>query len=111
MQGRSMVPLLKGERPTAWRTSMYYRYYHDPNEHNCPAHYGVRTETHKLIHFWKIGQWEMYDLAKDPSEMNNLYNDPAQQQVVAQLKQELERLKREVKDEDQFAATQPGSGQ
>ena len=107
MQGRSLVPLLKGERPADWRTSMYYRYYHDPGHHNTAAHYGVRTETHKLIHFWKTGQWEMYDLTKDPNELTNLYADPTQQETVKKLKGEMYRLKRELKDEDQFAKEQP----
>src|SRR5205085_11381192 len=45
MQGRSLLPILKGERPKDWRTSMYYRYYHDPGDHNTARHMGVRTET------------------------------------------------------------------
>jgi arylsulfatase A-like enzyme len=110
MQGRSLVPLLKGERPVDWRTSWYYRYYHDPGDHNTRAHYGVRTATHKLIYFWKKDQWEMYDLAQDPDELHNLYNDPAQREVVAKLKTELYRLKKEVKDDDQFAYEQPPEG-
>ncbi len=47
----------------------YYRYYHDPGDHNTRAHYGVRTLTHKLIYFWKKDQWEMYDLVRDPDEL------------------------------------------
>jgi arylsulfatase A-like enzyme len=110
MQGRSLVPLLRGQRPADWRTSMYYRYYHDPGDHNTRAHYGVRTATHKLIYFWKKDQWEMYDLVKDPLEMHNLYQDPAQQELVAKLKAELYRLKKEVKDDDRFADRQPPAG-
>jgi arylsulfatase A-like enzyme len=110
MQGRSLVPLLKGEHPANWRTSYYYRYYHDPGDHNTRAHYGVRTATHKLINFWKKDQWEMFDLVKDPDEMHNLYSDPVQKEVVAQLKTELYRLKKEVKDDDQFAYEQPPPG-
>lgn len=110
MQGRSMVPLLKGETPADWRTSYYYRYYHDPGDHNTRAHYGVRTLTHKLIYFWKKDQWEMYDLVKDPDELHNLYDDPAQQNTVAELKKELYRLKKELKDDDQFADVQPRNG-
>ena len=110
MQGRSLVPLLKGEHPADWRASWYYRYYHDPGDHNTRAHYGVRTDTHKLIYFWKKDQWEMYDLAKDPAELHNIYQDPAQADTVAKLKQELLRLKKELKDDDQFADQQPDTG-
>ena len=38
MQGRSLVPVLRGHVPAGWRTSMYYRYYHDPGDHNTRAH-------------------------------------------------------------------------
>ena len=107
MQGQSLVPLFRGERPSEWRDSFYYRYYHDPGHHNTRAHYGVRTESHKLIHFWKTGQWEMYDLINDPVEMKNLYGDPGHQETVAALRAELQRLKAEVRDEDQYALEQP----
>ena len=107
MQGRSLVPLMGGERPADWRKSFYYRYYHDPGDHNTRAHYGVRTDTHKLIYFWKKNQWEMYDLVNDPNELKNLYNDPSQKDVIEKLKAELYRLKKELKDDDQFADSQP----
>jgi arylsulfatase A-like enzyme len=110
MQGRSLVPLLRGGTPPDWRTSMYYRYYHDPGHHNTRAHYGVRTATHKLIYFWKKDQWELYDLIKDPKEMHNLYGQPAQAALTARLKTELARLKREAKDDDQLADVQIPQG-
>jgi len=110
MQGRSLLPLLKAEHPTGWRTSFYYRYYHDPGDHNTRAHYGVRTETHKLICFWKKNQWECYDLVHDPYELNNIYDDPAQAGTVAKLKAKLYRLKKELRDDDQFADQQPPPG-
>ena len=107
MQGRSLVPLFHSEQPRGWRSSYYYRYYHDPGDHNTRAHYGVRTLTHKLIYFWKKDQWEMYDLIDDPDELHNLCSDPAQQKIVSELKTELYRLKKELKDEDQFAFHPP----
>ena len=110
MQGRSLVSILQGRRPTDWRHSFYYRYYHDPGDHNTRAHYGVRTETHKLIYFWKKDQYELYDLRNDPGEMHNLYSDPAQQGVVAELRAEMLRLKKELKDDDQFADKMPTNG-
>jgi arylsulfatase A-like enzyme len=110
MQGRSLVPVLRGRAGADWRTSMYYRYYHDPGDHNTRSHYGVRTRTHKLIYFWKKDQWELYDLVHDPMELNNLYGQPGQEAITATLKAELARLKQSVKDEDQFAHEQPPNG-
>jgi len=110
MQGRSILPILKGRAPADWRTSMYYRYYHDPGHHNTRAHYGVRTATHKLIYFWKKDQWELYDLAKDPQELHNLYGQPGEEAITATLKAELARLKREAKDDDQLADVQIPQG-
>ena len=110
MQGRSLLPVFRGRAPASWRTSMYYRYYHDPGHHNTRAHYGVRTPTHKLIHFWTKDQWELFDLVNDPMEMHNLYGQPGQEQLTATLKAELTRLKTEVRDEDQLANTQLPSG-
>jgi arylsulfatase A-like enzyme len=110
MQGRSLVAILNGQSPSDWQTSMYYRYYHDPGDHNTRAHYGVRTVTHKLISFWKSGQWELFDLAKDPQELHNLYGQPGQERITAGLKAELVRLKQALGDADQFASEQPPAG-
>ncbi len=107
MQGRSLLPLLEGKTPADWRTSVYYRYYHDPGHHNTRAHYGLRTATQKLIYYWKKDQWEFYDLASDPYEMHNLYADPAQQEAIAKLKAEMQRQKSHFQDEDQFADKLP----
>ena len=110
MQGRSLLPLVRGRQPADWRQSMYYRYYHDPGDHNTRAHYGVRTMTHKLICYWKKDQWELFDLVKDPQEMHNLYGQPGFDALTASLKAELQRLKQAVKDDDQFADTQLPNG-
>ncbi len=110
MQGRSLMPILRGRAPADWRTSMYYRYYHDPGDHNTRAHYGVRTTTHKLISFWKSGEWELFDLVNDPGELHNLYGQPGHERITAELKAELLRVKRAVGDEDQFANEQPPAG-
>jgi arylsulfatase A-like enzyme len=110
MQGRSLLPVLQDRAPAEWRTSMYYRYYHDPGHHNTAAHYGVRTMTHKLIHYWKQNQWELFDLVHDPHEQHNLHGHRAHAKVQAALEAELQRLKRELRDEDQFATDQPPPG-
>ncbi len=103
MQGRSLRGLMGGRPPADWRTSFYYRYYHDPGDHNTRTHYGVRTETHKLIYFWRLDQWEMYDLRRDPHEMHNIAGKPGERRMEAALRDELYRLKRELGDDDRFA--------
>jgi arylsulfatase A-like enzyme len=103
MQGRSLVPVLRGRTPGDWRSAVYYRYYHDPGDHDTRAHYGVRTKTHKLIHFWKKDQWELFDLVNDPFELHNLYGQPGQAALTASLQAELQRVKQAARDEDQLA--------
>lgn len=112
MQGRSLRPVLEGNTPDDWQTSMYYRYWeHLSVEHRVGAHYGVRTHDYKLIHYYgealgssdamdepRTPEWELFDLNKDPSELNNVYHDPAYADKVEELKKELYRLKEEVKD-------------
>jgi arylsulfatase A-like enzyme len=109
MQGRSLVPLLRGEPPADWRRSVYYRYYHDPGHHDTRAHYGVRTATHKLIHYWTKDAWELYDLVADPDELHNLLGDPATAArpevaaTFAELEAEIRRLQREFADDGRYA--------
>ena len=110
MQGRSLVPLLRGEAPADWRGSMYYRYYHDPGHHNTRAHYGVRTAMHKLIYYWKKDAWEMFDLRNDPTEQRNIAGEEKEAGRLAEMKAELARLRKEFRDDDQFANELPNDG-
>ena len=70
----------------------------------------MRTLTHKLIYFWQKNQWELFDLVHDPYELHNLYGQQGQDSLTASLKQELSRLKREVRDDDQLANEQFPNG-
>lgn len=103
------APLLRGESPAGWRRSVYYRYYHDPGHHDTRAHYGIRTATHKLIHYWKKDAWELFDLVADPYEQHNLLFDAAEAasrpvaNTFAALKAELSQLQREYQDDGLYA--------
>jgi arylsulfatase A-like enzyme len=112
VQGRSFLPLLDGATPPDWPQSMYYRYWmHRDGAHACPAHYGVRTRTHKLICYYNdpLGQpgahgpvdpveWELFDLVADPLEVVNIVDDPAAADVLDALRAELGRLQAVVGD-------------
>jgi arylsulfatase A-like enzyme len=103
MQGRSFRPVLQGSTPNDWRKSMYYHYYEYPGWHAVKRHYGLRTKRYKLIHFYyDIDAWELYDLQKDPNELNNLYDVPAYADTVKKLKAELKRLRNKFGDSDEL---------
>jgi len=112
VQGRSFAPLLRGDDVADWPTSMYYRYWmHRDGSHLCPAHYGVRTKTHKLICYYNDPldqpgahgpadpvEWELFDLVADPLEVNNVWGVTEYEAVTAELLAELDRLQTELGD-------------
>ncbi len=101
MQGESLVPVLgnKGAVPVDWRTAVYYHYYEFPAEHSVKRHYGIRTKEYKLIHFYNnTDEWELYDLKRDPFEMNNVWNDAAFSSVKKDLLAQLKQLQSEYND-------------
>ncbi len=99
MQGSSLVPIMKGTTPGDWRKSIYYHYYEYPGVHMVQKHNGIRTERYKLIHYYELGEWELFDLDNDPGEMVNLYSDVSYFPVITQLKEELKRLQVYYRDE------------
>ena len=103
MQGRSLVPLCKGETPRDWRKSLYYHYYEYPVPHRVRPHYGVITDRYKLIHYYKpdVDDWELLDRDKDSLEVTNYYNDPEYADVRQELHEELQRLREEVQETDE----------
>jgi len=127
MQGQSLRPLFKGQTPIDWPRAMYYRYWMHGAHFNVAAHYGIRTKDYKLIFYYgqklnddyddelfptghwhyegnyvvdNTPEWELFDLKKDPHEMNNVYQNPKYAQIVKQLKSELAGLKEKYEDTD-----------
>jgi len=106
MQGRSMVPVLKGKTPRNWRKEHYYHYYEYPGSHMVKRHYGMSTEQYKLMHYYyDIDEWEMYDLKTDPYELKNVYNDPSYASVKKNLHKRLEKLMVKFGDSEDLAKT------
>lgn len=115
-QGRSFVANLRGETPSDWRQSFYYRYWttHDVR----PSHMGIRTDRYKLIFYYgaRLGMtdsdevtdykpsWDLYDLKEDPGEDRNVYGDKRYAPIVKALKKEMLRLRDEVGDTDSTSA-------
>jgi len=111
MQGRSFKSILEtGKEPADWKQAAYYRYWMHMAHHWNPSHFGIRTKTHKLIFYYGCTTgganqtppgWELYDLVKDPHEVNNVYDDPARAHVVKELKAQLKQLREKYGDTDE----------
>ena len=95
VHGRSLVPVLAGVTPSDWRRSILIEYYSDtvfPRIVDM-GYRAVRTERHKLIDYLHLdGMDELYDLETDPYEVESVIDDPDYAAVVAELRDELERL-------------------
>jgi arylsulfatase A-like enzyme len=87
LDGRSLLPLLRGESPE-WRRSFLIEYYSDtvfPRIVNM-GYRAIRTERYKLIHYLDLeGMDELYDLAADPYEMQNLIDSEEHRAVREEL--------------------------
>ncbi len=108
MQGASLVPVLKGNTPADWRKSFYYQYWEGATSvHKVQRHYGVTTGRYKLIYFHDVDEWEFYDLKKDPNEMINQYYIPENDSIIKAMKNELTRLRTDLKAADEGTVTTP----
>ncbi len=99
MQGRSLVPLLKGQLPADWRTAFYYQYVEYPSPHRVRPHEGVITDRYKLVRYFGVGDdyHELFDRFSDPAEMKSVYGDAAYAEARTALTADLARLKAELK--------------
>ena len=109
VQGQSFKFLLEnGLEPADWKQAAYYRYWMHMAHHDNPAHLGIRTKSHKLIYYYGCNYdggyqtppaWELYDLVNDPRETKNIINEPANKDLVQELKRQLSDLRKQVGDD------------
>jgi N-acetylglucosamine-6-sulfatase len=99
MQGESMLNLLKGKKEKNWRKAILFEYFLDTYwPYAGPNQIAVRTERYKLVDsFLKNDIDELYDLKKDPGEMNNLINTAKYDGIEADLRAEASLLKKQYK--------------
>ncbi|MDQ5977042.1 MAG: sulfatase [Verrucomicrobiota bacterium] len=87
--GRSLVPLLRGEHPS-WREYFLYVYYWERNFPQSPTVFALRGDRYKYITYY--GLWdadELYDLQDDPNELHNLRYRPEHARRVADMQKKL----------------------
>jgi len=95
MQGKSLMPVLENGTDLEFRDAFYYQYYEFPGWHCVRRHYGVRTDRYKLIHFYGIDEWELFDLETDPNELNSVHGTAEYAEIQAALEVRLAELREE----------------
>jgi arylsulfatase A-like enzyme len=100
MQGVSLLPLLTAKKPAFSRKYLYYHYYEYGKDHTVIPHLAIRGSEYKLIYFYTVEEWELYDLKKDPGEQNNLINSTVHQKIITDLKKELHNLRDQYDDHE-----------
>jgi arylsulfatase A-like enzyme len=101
MQGKSFWPLLKGSNTGKPDRPVYYHYYEYPGPHLVNPHFGIRTNQYTLIRFYgKLNYWELYDVKKDPNELNNLADIKGYSLILTDLKKKLSIAITEYKDDE-----------
>lgn len=90
IDGRSFRPLLSDPNADASRKTLLYEYYWEPAFPQTPTTFALRETRYKLIQYHGIWDMdELYDLATDPEETNNLILDPDQQARVERMRRQL----------------------
>lgn len=107
MQGKSFVKLAQ-KKEKNWRKDFLYEYFDYPGYEQVRPHRGVRTERYKYFEYYLAPkEYEMYDLEKDPGELNNLAGKPEYAELQRQLAARVEELRKETRDHTRDAMVSP----
>lgn len=98
MQGLSLKNILFEPGRRLPRKTLYYHFYEYYADHSVLPHLGIRNDQYKLIYFYTVNEWELYDLKKDPGELHNVYADRKYGKVLRAMKQELLKARNEYDD-------------
>jgi arylsulfatase A-like enzyme len=100
MQGMSLLPYITGSQQQLPRHNLYYHFYENYADHTVAKHLGVRGERYKLIYFYELQEWELYDLQTDPQERKNLVASSKHAAILASMKDTLNKLRQQYDDHE-----------
>ena len=99
-EGRSLLPLLKGERPEGWESEAFAEFH---GQRFFFTQRIVWGERYKYI-FNGFDYDELYDLENDPHELRNLANDPAYREIRDELAARMWKRVHETGDHNMYNA-------
>lgn len=74
MQGRSVAGCLGSKVQSLPPIPAYGHFYEsDDGDHKAPKYVAVATDRHKLIFYYDLKEWELFDLSRDPNETKSLW--------------------------------------
>ncbi|VXC98904.1 sulfatase family protein [Sphingomonas sp. 8AM] len=85
MAGSNALPVVR-DAHAPWRSELLYEYYWERNFPQTPTVHALREDRYKYMHFhgiWDID--ELYDLAEDPHETNNLIARPGHEELAERM--------------------------
>ena len=89
--GASLLPMLQGSDTTGREDFLLEHLAIGKSDPGGPSYCAVRNRNFKYVEY-STGERELYDLAADPAELTSLHDDPAQQEVVSQLRNRMLQL-------------------
>lgn len=93
MQGLSLKSLSQNKTDSLPRNTLYYHFYEVYADHKVLPHLGIRNDRYKLIYFYTVDEWELYDIREDPQELQNVYFDKNYKETVRTMRGELEKAR------------------
>lgn len=117
VQGRSLLPLLRGERPAGWRDAVFadwdFRFYRTSKVLNLPPHlcraWMVRDDSFKYVRFNGLPDM-LFDLQEDPNELRDLAADPAHRGTAADYRERLLDWRQATEDDSRGAQLMERTG-
>lgn len=98
MQGSSLLNLVKGK---SLKTAPAYGHFYESEDpdHRAPKYVAIVTDRYKIIFYYQLNEWEIFDLKTDPNETRNLWPSGVSRTVRAELVRKLLARQRDVKED------------
>lgn len=101
MQGHSLRPVVEGSTRESGELSVYGHFYEsEDGDHKAPKYVALTTLRYKLIFYYELNEWELFDLKADPQETKSLWNDNHLRVVKSEMRRKLLARMHELKEEE-----------
>ena len=93
MQGESLLPLIispKDKSVLNKHTEAFGHFYESyDGEHKVAKYVALATQRYKIIFYYELNEWELFDLQKDPTESLNLAQSNKHAKLLVEMKSKL----------------------